>query len=167
MFCLVSKELEVFFTCSPTFSYWSSLQQQWFHVLCMNERGMKQLTRVWPKTVRCWCNGFVSGRKMIPYSWIIAHRLITLIKPAYLRPRRSQSVILNLKGSKHSEKRTQQTCHLVGFLLLDSLIVQSFEENIQHQDVVSVTGHLIQLIGKQHNQQQSVRLSNQGTTTAV
>lgn len=32
---------------------------------------------------------------------------------------------------------TQQTCHLVSFLLLDGLVVQSLEKHIQHQDVVS------------------------------
>lgn len=34
-------------------------------------------------------------------------------------------------------KLTEQTCHLVGFLLLDGLIVQRLEEHVQHQDVVS------------------------------
>lgn len=36
-------------------------------------------------------------------------------------------------------KPTKQTCHFVGFLLLDGLVVQSLKEHVQHQDVVSAT----------------------------
>lgn len=38
---------------------------------------------------------------------------------------------------KMSGKPTQQTCHFVSFLLLDGLVVQSLEEHVQNQDVVS------------------------------
>lgn len=40
-------------------------------------------------------------------------------------------------GSEPSLERTQQTGHLVRLLLLDGLVVQSLEENVQHQDVVA------------------------------
>lgn len=32
---------------------------------------------------------------------------------------------------------TQQACHLIGFLLLNGLVVQCLEEHVQHKDVVS------------------------------
>lgn len=34
-------------------------------------------------------------------------------------------------------KLTQQTRHFISFLLLDGLVVESFEEHVQNQDVVS------------------------------
>lgn len=34
-------------------------------------------------------------------------------------------------------KLTQQTCYFISFLLLDGLVVQSFKEDVQNQNVVS------------------------------
>lgn len=55
---------------------------------------------------------------------------------------------------------TQQTCHLIRFLLLDGLVVECFKEHVQHQDVVSEKreakqgispnkSHVRRLLGKQ------------------
>jgi hypothetical protein len=37
-------------------------------------------------------------------------------------------------------KLTQEPCNLIGLLLFNGLIIEDFEENVQHQDVLPVQG---------------------------
>lgn len=43
------------------------------------------------------------------------------------------------RGQCH-EQLTQEPCNFIGLLLLNSLIVEDFKENVQHQDVLPVKG---------------------------
>lgn len=43
------------------------------------------------------------------------------------------------RGQCH-EQLTQEPCNFIGLLLLNSLIVEDFKENVQHQDVLPAKG---------------------------
>lgn len=55
----------------------------------------------------------------------------------WMKERLSRGVLRISSARPQSRRLTQEACQLVGFLLLDGLVVQRLKEDIQNQDVIS------------------------------
>lgn len=57
-----------------------------------------------------------------------------------LRVVRCHTMPMAWEGDRCHQQLTQESCDLIGLLLLNGLIVEDFKENVQHQDVLPAKG---------------------------